>query len=246
MSVKEAKDALVLVVDDDVMLRKVLTMDFARRGYRVFSAGNGTEAFELVSTHKFDLVLTDVKMADGDGIELLSRIRGLGGITPIVMFMSGFTDMSVEEAFDLGADAMFPKPFDRKALFDAIEKAVTASDDRWKNRPIRVQVDLGVELQFPGLGTAVQTKVVNIGRRGMFVLITEPPPTVGGPISFKIKLPQFSREMIEGSGVFRWVRPAALEHLPAGCGVEFLDMDDRVKKQLAELINAVVTKASFF
>ena len=62
---KEPKDTVVLVVDDEETLRKAIFNDFKRKGYQVLSAGNGRDAFEIVKNHKIDVILSDIKRRFG-------------------------------------------------------------------------------------------------------------------------------------------------------------------------------------
>ena len=132
----------ILVVDDEAILRSAIVFDFKRKGFNVLDAENGAQAFEIVKANKIDLVLTDVRMPGGDGIELLDKIKALNASLPVVMFITGFADISLEEAYDKGVDAVFAKPFDRKALLAAVLKALSDINDKWTSRKgVRAESD---------------------------------------------------------------------------------------------------------
>jgi len=172
--VKDPKDVTILIVDDETALRKALIFDFKRRGFQVLDAGNGKDAFELVKSGKVDIVLTDVRMPGGDGVELLDRVKERNPTVPVVMFITGFADLALEDAYDKGADAVFAKPFDRKSLIGTVINAVGSKEEIWGAKKVeRVNVDFKIELQFSGLDHAVQGRVLNIGRGGIFVALTE-------------------------------------------------------------------------
>lgn len=110
----------VLVVDDDEDLREVVAEDFIQRGYDVRTAGSGNEAFRLVQQAPVDLVLSDLRMPSGDGIDLLKQIVALKPPRPAVILMTGFADLNSDQARALGAAALVGKPFDRSALFATV------------------------------------------------------------------------------------------------------------------------------
>lgn len=114
----------ILVVDDDDLLRQVLTGEMRRLGYVTLQAGSGHEAFALVKEKNVDLVLSDVRMPNGTGIELLDLIRARGE-RPKVLLISGYTDISEAEAVGRGALGLLEKPFDRQRLMDLIESALS-------------------------------------------------------------------------------------------------------------------------
>ena len=123
----DLKDITLLIVDDEESLRDAMVYDFKRRGFNVLDASNGTQAFEIVKKTKVDIVLTDVRMPGGDGVELLDHIKAYNPELPVVMFITGFADITLEEAYDKGVDAVFAKPFDRKALLTAVMNAIERS-----------------------------------------------------------------------------------------------------------------------
>ena len=120
---REPSEVTILIVDDDAALRKALVFDFTRKGFQVLSAGNGKDAYELVKNQRVDLILTDVRMPGGDGVELLDRVKSLCPELPIVIFITGFTDLTIVDAYAKGVDAIFAKPFDRKMLMTAAMRA---------------------------------------------------------------------------------------------------------------------------
>ena len=66
---------VILVVDDESELREAISFDLKKRGCTVYEAANGTEAFEVVKKHKIDIVISDVRMPNGDGIFLLKKFE---------------------------------------------------------------------------------------------------------------------------------------------------------------------------
>jgi len=100
----------VLIVDDDRMVLEMLAHAFAKFGFKVFRAHNGSEAWNLYNNEKIHLVLTDIQMPEMDGKELSRRIRSCSQHTKIVVMTGGAGDAAMELITDGTADHFFPKP----------------------------------------------------------------------------------------------------------------------------------------
>lgn len=115
----------VLIVDDSITVRELLSMTFAKVGYRVEQARDGQEAWEkLRSGLPCDLVFCDIEMPRMDGLELLSRIQKDGSLNhlPIAMLTSRGADRHRQMAIQLGAKGYFTKPYLEEALLDAAQR----------------------------------------------------------------------------------------------------------------------------
>jgi CheY-like chemotaxis protein len=112
----------ILIVDDEDELRESLRRKSTRLGYEVLSAGGGQEAIALCQNHSFDVVVTDIRMAKGSGIELIDSLKAnFGDHCPAIICISAFSDLTLEGAYTKGVDALLPKPIDSSALFAAIQ-----------------------------------------------------------------------------------------------------------------------------
>jgi CheY-like chemotaxis protein len=114
----------LLVVEDDSDLRQTLVDVIEYCGGRTAAAAGGREAWSLLESHHFDVVITEVRMADGDGLELLRRIRNRPGTSPPVLLISGHADLTPDEAQARGAAALLTKPFGLETFFAAIDRAL--------------------------------------------------------------------------------------------------------------------------
>ena len=235
------KDHTLLIVDDEADLREVLAYQFKKDGFKVLEASNGKEAFDIVQTKKVDLVISDIQMPGGNGVELLDNVRQHHHEIPIVLFITGFTDISLEDAFNKGAEAVFAKPFDRKALLHTVLQALTPKEERWQPRQWRGEAALPVEITAPGFDTARSAKVINFGRGGIFIALDKDIPKIGDKVGFKIQFTEGVILCIEGHGIVRWVRRNSGD-FPSGCGIEFIDLTDQTRSQVVELINFLKTK----
>jgi DNA-binding NtrC family response regulator len=116
--------ANILVVDDEQGMRQLLTLVFGRAGHKVRAAENGRRALELLREQAADLIVSDVRMPDMDGIGLLREARSLFPEVAVVMMTAFATVETAREAFKLGADDFIQKPFDVDELKLIVEKAL--------------------------------------------------------------------------------------------------------------------------
>jgi chemotaxis protein histidine kinase CheA/CheY-like chemotaxis protein len=115
----------VLIVDDSITVRELLSMTFNKVGYRVEQARDGQEAWEkLRSGLPCDLVFCDIEMPRMDGLELLSRLQKDPSLShlPIAMLTSRGADRHRQMAVQLGAKGYFTKPYLEEALLDAAQR----------------------------------------------------------------------------------------------------------------------------
>src|ERR671912_125487 len=116
--------ANLLIVDDEPGMRQLLSHVFGRAGHSVRAAENGTKALELLRAEPADLIISDVKMPDMSGIELLRAVRGFLPDAGVVMMTAFATVETAREAFKLGADDFIQKPFDVDELKLIAERAL--------------------------------------------------------------------------------------------------------------------------
>ena len=124
-------DPTVLIVDDSITVRELLSMSFNKVGYRVEQARDGQEAWEkLRSGLPCDLVFCDIEMPRMDGLELLSRMQKDGVLSqiPIAMLTSRGADRHRQMAIDLGAKGYFTKPYLEEVLLDAAQRMLNGEN----------------------------------------------------------------------------------------------------------------------
>jgi DNA-binding NtrC family response regulator len=114
----------VLVVDDELLIRDLLYDFFTSQGWDIVLADGGPKAIEFLKNQKFDVILTDLKMPDIDGLDLTGRIRSLYGDLPVVI-MTGYPSLdSALEALRFKVDDYIIKPFNVNQLFKTVKKVV--------------------------------------------------------------------------------------------------------------------------
>lgn len=113
----------VLVVDDELELRRAVIFDLKRRGCNIFEAACGMDAIAIVNKNRIDIVVSDVRMPNGNGIDLLKQIRENNPSLPVVLLATGFADLSEPEAVNLGAYALIEKPINRQKMLELLENS---------------------------------------------------------------------------------------------------------------------------
>jgi len=116
--------ANLLIVDDELGMRQFLTHLLQREGHEVRVAENGREAITRLREQKADLVLSDVRMPDMSGIDLLRSVREFQPEVEVIM-MTAFANVdTAREAFLLGAYDFVQKPFDNDLLKETVSRAL--------------------------------------------------------------------------------------------------------------------------
>ena len=106
----------LLIVDDEKGYREVLSAVFEAEGYAVSTAQHGRAAVAHLKKSPVDVIISDVRMPDMDGIELLKRVRSIDSDIGIVLMTAFGTVNTAREAFKLGADDFVQKPFNNEEL----------------------------------------------------------------------------------------------------------------------------------
>ena len=127
----------VLLIDDDESLRRVVEYNLHEEGCRVLTAVDGASGWQTFQTEAIDLVLTDVRMPEMDGLELLTRVKAMQPDLPVIMLTAHGTINSAVEAMKLGAFDYLTKPFNREQLKAAVRKAFDVAALTTENRYLR-------------------------------------------------------------------------------------------------------------
>jgi two-component system KDP operon response regulator KdpE len=113
----------VLVVDDELPIRRALSINLRARGYEVVTAGDGGEALERAAALPPDVVVLDLGLPDMDGVAVIERLRGWSEVP--VLVLSGRSDSAEKvDALDAGADDYVTKPFGMDELLARLRAMV--------------------------------------------------------------------------------------------------------------------------
>jgi len=118
----------ILVADDEKGIREFLEITLKKEGYEVTLASNGAEAISLCEKKKFDIILADIKMPQGDGYTILRKVKKLHPDTIVIMITAYGSLESAIEAMKEGAFDYISKPFDVKDVKALIQRALAKRD----------------------------------------------------------------------------------------------------------------------
>lgn len=232
-------DISMLVVDDEQLILETISTLFTSYGFYVDCASSGNIAWEMVCKNKYNVVFSDIRMPDGDGLELVRRIKSTYGNQIGVLFMSGFSDLQNEEIYHIGAEGKFSKPFNTKAARSAIEQSLMAPYARWSSSTfIADPKSVVIEKKGEDIKSLKAQKAVDFGRGGFFIAHNYAPPPKGSMIKFSIYIANPTPVLFQGHGVVRWIQAAGRSTAPPGLGVEIIQMDPSAAKTYTELFGS--------
>jgi two-component system response regulator PilR (NtrC family) len=114
----------ILIVDDEQSMLDFLTLMLQKEGYDIITANDGAKAKEFIKKEKLDLIISDIKMPDIDGIELLKYIKEINPGATVILITAYASTKTAIQALKLGAYDYISKPFDIDELKIIIEKAL--------------------------------------------------------------------------------------------------------------------------
>lgn len=115
----------ILIVDDNKDICEILYDCFDDYDLKTHIAYSGNEAIEFMRNNKVDFLLTDVKMPNGSGVDLLKDLEKRTHSLKAIIMMTGYTDMAKDHFFELGATHFFQKPIKVDEIIKIIEKFLT-------------------------------------------------------------------------------------------------------------------------
>ena len=127
----------ILVIDDEPAIRDTMRMILEYEGYECFTAAAGAEGLTLTERESPDLVFLDIKMPGMDGLETLSRLRGMNDALPVVIVSAHGTASTALEAGRLGAFRFIEKPLSKDYVLDAIREGLELGSLKRENRQMR-------------------------------------------------------------------------------------------------------------
>ncbi len=168
------KDRQILVVDDEPKMRRVLEIMLQKMGHGVLVAGNGVEALAQFQEHGADLVITDLRMPEMDGIALLAALRAQGSDVPVMVITAHGTIETAVAAMRHGACDYILRPFDIDVVEHAVTRVLDNAEVARQNAFLRQEVNRGWDA-FVGTSApmqAVYELIQRVGPSRASVLIT--------------------------------------------------------------------------
>ena len=159
----------ILVVDDEAQITRVLKTPLSAQGYAIRTAADGIQALSEMKTWAPDLIITDLRMPNMDGLELCRQVRSQSRIPIIVLSVKGEEAIKVG-ALDAGADDYVTKPFSVKELLARVRAALRRSYT--EEQPETPVIDAGdFHIDIPGRRVEVRKQEVHLTPKEFDVLV---------------------------------------------------------------------------
>ena len=197
-------DARVLVVDDDPVLRDLFVEWFRRVAGWVREAEHGADAIQLLARYEFDLIVTDLLMPVLDGWGLLRHLRSNQEAMPVVICVSGNSDLKLADLYELGAAAVLAKPVDREQFVRTAYGSLVAREELWKV-PSATAGCRTLVASFCSVASALSARQLAIGRGGLCIATAAATgePLRTGPVDLEISFAE-DQFALAGQGLVRW------------------------------------------
>ncbi|HGP0979337.1 TPA: two-component system response regulator GlrR [Klebsiella aerogenes] len=164
------KPAHLLLVDDDPGLLKLLGMRLVSEGYSVVTAESGPEALRVLTRERVDLVVSDLRMDEMDGLQLFAEIQKVQPGMPVIILTAHGSIPDAVAATQKGVFSFLTKPVDKDALYkaidDALEQSSPATDERWRQAIVTRSPQMLRLLEQAGMVAQSDVSVLIIGQSG--------------------------------------------------------------------------------
>ncbi|MCB0412762.1 MAG: response regulator [Bdellovibrionales bacterium] len=234
----------ILVVDDEVDIQEIIKDLFEVFGFDVTTASSGNEAQAILENDSFDVIISDVRMPDGSGIDLLKWVRNRSLSEPKFFFITGYSDHTIPEVLDLGAEGLFAKPFEASEMRENIKKAFLTQKERWTNLNPPV-ADKALKKSYSNLEKVKENGEFNYGRGGFFIKEDPKNFAIGDLVDVELDFSdQGSFPHFKGLVEVIWVRPPGnSQDLSEGIGVEIRSVDRGVVKDYLQWVETHPVKS---
>ncbi len=147
LEASSSEPSLILIVDDDLFMRKILVRYLERENYRVVEAENGMEALKIYQERQPDMILLDALMPVLDGFECCSRLQKLpnGDHTPVLIITALEDRESVDHAYEVGASDYVTKPIHWAVLRQRVRRLLEQSNLRIQLEAANQQLAVVIE-----------------------------------------------------------------------------------------------------
>ncbi len=116
----------ILVIDDEPAIRNVFSHFLGRRGHRVVTCGSAKEGVREASAQHFDVIVTDLILPDGTGLDLASDLQGICPSSKVILLTGEPSDETARRADDLHVFKYLAKPIRASALIEVVEEAASS------------------------------------------------------------------------------------------------------------------------
>jgi CheY-like chemotaxis protein len=203
----------IIVADDEFDIREIIATELHFFGANVFEASNIFEVLELFKIRPIDIIISDIRMPGGTGIELLDKIKKIKTDLPIIL-ITGFADITTEDALHMGAESLLSKPFKLDELMKVASRLISPVEIRFHEM---IPANKSLKLTLP-------QGAFCLGRGGVVIEIEQ--KNILFEIGDDIKLDLIlNNHYFVGVGICRWIKSVS-ESSVGLVGIEFISLED--------------------
>lgn len=237
----------ILIVDDEKDLRDIYEFGFSKAGFRVLTAVSGYEAAAILEREPIDLIVSDFRMPNGDGLDVLRAANRLRkqSIIPVII-ITGWIEPGVIDAMREGAAAVHSKPVAFHNILVDVKNSLQLATEFHTNRrhQPRKELSTAVELYTETQGHFLTMESVDISLGGIKLKNSPEPLMVNQTYTFRLKQlgkQQMSNDFV-AHGICKWQRPISSKSDDDNTKVYSIGMsfDDGTKERL--LVREILKK----
>lgn len=226
---------VLLVGDTDEKLLE-LNQELNQLGAQVLAAQNVNATLEKLKANKVDVIVSHLKMSKGSGIDLIAKLRSLSVQKPVILLVSNYSELGIDENKHNGADAIFTYPCETTELAEAIRSLSEPRQLGWMRKSARLDSKFMLSFGFKGQNQALEALVINFSKGGMCIEFFGIVPSVGMNISFQaLESEQALKVELNGEGICRWVQ-VGINGNASRLGIEFTNLSDEKTEEILNLL----------
>lgn len=218
----------ILLVDDEPFILGVMKSFLDGSNFEIESAACGNDALTLIKEKDYSCVVTDVRMPNGTGPQLMASVREINRVSPSIVFVTGYSDVPPEDLLSRGGDSYIMKPFNVDDFSREIRRMTKPLDERLAERPASYEALRCINMRGGTMLAKGGGDDIQLGRGGFFTVTPLEGLRTTQNLRFAIDVK--GGDPIKGCGRILWTRrQSSINPLRAGAGIliEYLENDSR-------------------
>lgn len=212
----------VLIVDDEEFICDTLSQNLADLGIKVYTTTKPESVPDMLKKYSFDFIISDMKMPNLDGHELIKLVKNNHNYWPQVIVMTGHSEYLPEEIYNQGAISYINKPFRTEEIFEVILENYTDEKNFIRERFEKIKEEKSFQLP-----ETISLDKTNIGTGGAFIscgeeLLSKENMKIGNYIKFQYTISDLDSTPRETYAKILWKRNQDKENLKSGVGIKFI------------------------
>lgn len=223
------KEKSIMIVEDEPDILNLIEEALSLSGAKVYTAASSEQALRIYENENIDLIISDIRMPGQGGTYLLSQVRKRDSTVPPIILITGYADVSPEDAYSMGADGFLFKPFGVQSILEASALALAPIEKKWIERKEAIASELEIVRSFDSKEQMIESDRIQFGRGGFFIRLDGELPAVNEIAECRIEFSDNRDLPFQFHAICRWVRPEALKNSqgpfrPRGAGFEFVQI----------------------